>query len=71
MDHERRICPSHRDISSRGDRKKLDRSLIDQHLGMLRFYGNIRRSEIFVCANTIFADGVFLTQMSSNVGISV
>lgn len=71
MAHERTIYPSHRDISSTWDRKELDRSLIDKHLGMLRFYGNIRRSEIFVCVNTIFADGMFLTQMSSNAGISV
>jgi len=35
-----------------GDRKKLDRSPIDQHSGMIRFYKNIRRSVLLV--DTIF-----------------
>jgi hypothetical protein len=46
------------------DRKKLDRYLTDQHVSMLRFYENTRRSIFFV--DTAFWQGVFfLAQLSS------
>jgi len=73
MAHERAICRHPPRHSFRRDTERFDRSLIDQNLSMLCFYGNIGRSEfcVFVCAHTIFADGVFLTQISSEVPISV
>ena len=36
---------------------------------MLRFYENVRSS--FFCGHNILTDGVFVTQLSSNVGISL
>jgi hypothetical protein len=53
-----RFVATHRDTVSEETEKRLHRSLIDQHLNMLYFYGNIRRSDFF-CVHTIFADGVF------------
>ena len=49
--------------------KMLDKSLIDQHLIKLLFYEN-KRIAIFRGQN-ILGEGVFVTQLSSNVGISV
>jgi hypothetical protein len=39
------------------------------HLSVLCVYENIKRSSI--CGHNILIEGVFVTQMSSNVGISV
>jgi hypothetical protein len=39
--HERAICRNSREHNFTGDRKKLDRSLTDQHLSMLCFYEKI------------------------------
>jgi len=57
---------THPDTVSEETERRLDRLLIDQHLSLLCFYGNIRRSEFFcvytqffVCIHTIFSDGVF------------
>jgi hypothetical protein len=55
----------------------LDRSLIQQHLSMLRFYENIRGFCVSVCVcvcvreHTIQTECVFATQLSGNAGISV
>ena len=47
----------------------LDKSLIGQHLSRLLFYEN-KRIAIFRGQN-ILGEGVFVTQLSSNVRISV
>jgi len=62
---------THRDIVSEETGKSLDRSLINQHISMLYFYGNMRRSEFCVCVGKMFTNGVFLTEMSSDASISV
>jgi hypothetical protein len=50
--------------------RKLDRSSTDQHLRMLCSYENIMRSNYF-CGHHILTEGVFVTQLSCNTGISV
>jgi hypothetical protein len=50
--------------------KKLDQSSVDQQL-MLCFYENIKKSNFFFFFGYNILTGVFLTQRSSNVGISV
>ena len=52
------------------EKKKLDRSSKDQHLSVLHFYENIRRSNLFV-HTTFLKEGVFWTQLYSNAGIPV
>lgn len=46
--------------------KKLDRPLINQHVSMLLFYKNTRISNGY----NIFTEGMFVTELSSNAGIS-
>ena len=49
---------------------KLDRSLIDKYLSMLGFM-KIKGQEKFIfCGHKIFTEGVFVTQLFSNAGIS-
>ena len=48
-----------------------DQSSVDQHLCMLCFYRNIRTGSFFFCGHNILAEGVFVTQLSSNVRIAV
>ena len=43
---------------------------MDQHLRVLYFYGNIRRKNFFVDTRFL-TESVFVTQLSSNAGISV
>jgi hypothetical protein len=38
---------------------------------MLCFHENVRRSNFFLCVDTMFTAGVFVTQVSSNAEISV
>ena len=52
-------------------KKKLDWSLIDQHLSMQRFYENIRTSNIFFGRYNISTEDVSVTQLSRNAGILV
>ena len=47
---------------------KSGRSSTDQHLCTLCFYGNIR--EAIFCGHNILTDSVFVTQPSSNAGIT-
>jgi hypothetical protein len=50
--------------------KKLDRSSKDQNSSMLVFFfANIRTSNFF-CGHNILTEGVFITALSSNAGIS-
>jgi len=48
---------------------KLDQSSTDQYLSMLRFYENVSRSKFFFGHS--LSEGVFVTKLSSNVGILV
>ena len=52
-----------------GDRRKLDRSLTDEHLSTSCFYENIRRK--FFCGYNILTEGVSATWMYSNAAIWV
>jgi hypothetical protein len=47
-----------------------ERSSIDQHLIMFRFYENFTDKQLF-CGHNTLAEGVFVTQLSSNTGIFV
>jgi hypothetical protein len=49
--------------------EKLDRSLIDHHLGLLCFYENTKRGNFLWAQH--FDRRCVLTHLSSNVGISV
>jgi hypothetical protein len=52
-------------------KKKLDRSLTDQHLSMLCFYWNIRTNSFFFLWNNILTECVFVTQLPSNAEMSI
>jgi len=48
--------------------KNLDRPSVDQHLGILCYYENIRTSKY--CGHNILTETVFVTQLSTYEGIS-
>jgi hypothetical protein len=51
--------------------QKLDRSLIDKYLSMLGFLRIEERANFcFFCGHKILTEGVFVTQVFSNAGIS-
>jgi hypothetical protein len=49
-------------------REKIDTSLIDQNLNVLRFYESIKRG---LFCGYILTEGVIVTQLSSNAEIAV
>ena len=67
--NEKAVCHNPLIHSITGHRKKLDWSLVDQLLSMLGFCNNIRTK--ILGGKYILTEGVFVTQLSSNVGISV
>jgi hypothetical protein len=52
------------------ERQKCNRPSTERHLSVLRFSRKYKEEE-FCCRHNILTDGVFVTEMSSNAGISV
>jgi hypothetical protein len=67
---KQQLVVTHRYTVLQETEKKLDRSLTYQNLSMLCFYENIRTSNFFGGHN-ILIEGVFVTRLSRNAGISV
>jgi hypothetical protein len=68
--HATEICRKHRYKMLPETQKKPHLSSIDRYLSTLSFYKNICSNNFF-CGHNILTEGVFVTQLSSNAGISV